>query len=769
MAKKRRSPGKRSENQQERPEGVLPDRRVFERTMRELVAGLDERRREETPLDRAQEVMYQAFEAKGAARVRLARKALEISPDCADAYVVLAEQAAAPEEARQYYEQGMAAGERALGKQAFEEHAGHFWGVIETRPYMRAREGLAQCLWAAGRREEAAGHYRELLRLNPEDNQGARYCLVTLLLDLDRDEDLRRLLAEYEDDGSAVWAYTRTLLAFRQGGESSQAKQMLAKARKVNKHVPDYLLGHKQLPDEQPPYISPGREDEAANYAGSNRRAWLNTPGAISWLRKTLDLPLPKPPPRRRPSWPELRLALWRLPQQDEAWQVDAAPSATGSSGEGEAASGWTVLVASRAGRQLVCLEVLDSQPRPGDVWDVLTDAMRKPRGVEPCRPATIEVRQKAFQTAWKAKLKQIDVQCVLSETLDVIDALQEHVQGQIAADRIAVDHSAAAAPEDSADLLALPQEPGDVWQADLRAMPNWIVGEGQPYRPWVAMVVSRTEDLVLAHQMSPRRPPAEWLWEAVFQAVRRPAMGNPHRPGTIEVASDEQREALLPHLQRAGIACVVPERLEFLDLVLQDMVQHFAPDGGLPAILDVPGMEAAQVAGFYAAAAEFYRRRPWQRVPSDTPIKVECDKFESGPWYAVVMGQSGVQQGVAIYEDLAALLRMITGGGSEEENSRTMSALSLMFSEAFEIPVRDLDAAERHGWPIAGPEAYPLVLRINPGLATRPPLVWELELLEGCLSAIPEFLAEKKAVSVKTVATASGELTVRLSWVGEE
>ena len=70
--------------------------------------------------------------------------------------------------------------------------------------------------------------------------------------------------------------------------------------------------------------------------------------------------------------------------------------------------------------------------------------------------------------------------------------------------------------------------------------------------------------------------------------------------------------------------------------------------------------------------------------------------------------------------------------------------------------------------WAVTGPEAHPLVIRINPGRVMRPPLVWELELLEGCLLAIPEFLAEKNAALVKTVAAASGELTVRLSWVGE-
>ena len=80
---------------------------------------------------------------------------MEISPDCADAYVLLAEHAKTADEAQNLYEQGVAAGERALGREAFAEHEGHFWGVLETRPYMRARQGLAQCLWEAGRRREA--------------------------------------------------------------------------------------------------------------------------------------------------------------------------------------------------------------------------------------------------------------------------------------------------------------------------------------------------------------------------------------------------------------------------------------------------------------------------------------------------------------------------------------------------------------------------------------------------------------------------------------
>jgi hypothetical protein len=70
-------------------------------------------------------------------------------------------------------------------------------------------------------------------------------------------------------------------------------------------------------------------------------------------------------------------------------------------------------------------------------------------------------------------------------------------------------------------------------------------------------------------------------------------------------------------------------------------------------------------------------------------------------------------------------------------------------------------NAAEKHGWTVAGPEAYPMVIRINPGLAMRPPLVWELELLEGCLRTIPDFLTGEKGIAL-------GEPPMRLSWVGK-
>ena len=82
---------------------------------------------------------------------------------------------------------------KGVGPKAFQEHVGHFWSLLETRPYMRAREGLASKLWTMGRRDEAIKHLQDMLRLNPGDNQGVRYTLAGWLLAEGRDEELARL------------------------------------------------------------------------------------------------------------------------------------------------------------------------------------------------------------------------------------------------------------------------------------------------------------------------------------------------------------------------------------------------------------------------------------------------------------------------------------------------------------------------------------------------------------------------------------------------
>lgn len=232
--------------------------------------------------------MYDAFDEENPRRrVELARQALQVSNDCADAYVLLAEESAEePEEAKKLYEEALRAGERALGEQTFTEEEGRFWGILETRPYMRARHGLALCLWMLGNEKEAAGHYRRMLELNPNDNQGVCEQLATALVELGHDEELGELLERYTDDGGATWAYTRALWTFRQQGESERANAALQAAIQTNPFVPQYLLGQKELPATGPELIQMGGESEALEYCVQAVRGWLQTPEALQWLQQ---------------------------------------------------------------------------------------------------------------------------------------------------------------------------------------------------------------------------------------------------------------------------------------------------------------------------------------------------------------------------------------------------------------------------------------------------------------------------------------------------
>jgi tetratricopeptide (TPR) repeat protein len=632
MARKRRPEGDGPRRRRARPTAPenfpdLPDRRTLERALRQLVGRADPG----TPQGQAEELVAQAFEEGDPQKqVDLARRALELWPDGADAYVLLAENAGSRKDALRLYQQGVEAGERALGPEVFARDAGHFWGLLETRPYLRARLGLAHALWTAGRRPEAVEHLRDLLRLNPNDNQGVRYTLAGYLLFLDRDDDLARLLRHYPEEGTAAWAYTQALLAFRQGGDSPAARQLLQQAIKTNRHVPDYLLGRKFPPPERPASYRPGDDSEALQYLGGFLAGWKSTPGAIAWLRahdpKTQQRKALRPHPRGP------------LPM----------------------VKGWL-----------------------------------------------------------KRKLSQ---------------------------------------------------EP-DVWQADARPMANVIQIAGERVRPWVVLVISPSNDLVLAHALLEEEPGAASLWDTLVQAMQNPAAGEPHRPTALQVQADERWESLRPHVEEVGIELVTGETLDHFSRVFADLSEHVAGKPP-PGLLDVPGVRPEQVARFYRAAADFFRQAPWRAVGYEAAIRVKCSKYQSGPWYAILMGQSGLTTGLALYEDLENLRAARERPADYRENARQSVATTVLFGEEVDLPLADVEAARRYGWEVARPDAWPLVLHKERGLAHRPPLAWEVELLEGCLRAIPEFVRRRPqddpSEEELTVPAAAGELKISLAWVPE-
>lgn len=255
----------------------------------------------EDPLVRAQTRCFDAMEAATeSTRLARAAEALEISPLAADAWGLLA--GAAPEGsplALLLWRQAVAAGTLAIGPLALSLEPGEYWGVLETRPHMRARAGLAMELWRQSERAAAIAEVAELLRLNPNDNQGLRYALSDWLLAEHRDAEAAALHERYAGDASAAWAYAAALLSFRRQGAGAPADAALAAAIEANRHVAAVMLG-RERPAEGQGFYTFGSPEEAAWVAAGALPAWTATEGALGWLGEHLA-DAPQPRPRRGP------------------------------------------------------------------------------------------------------------------------------------------------------------------------------------------------------------------------------------------------------------------------------------------------------------------------------------------------------------------------------------------------------------------------------------------------------------------------------------
>lgn len=463
--------------------------------------------------------------------------------------------------------------------------------------------------------------------------------MAEFLLNLDRDEELGRLFEQYSEEGSALWSYTRALLAFRRQGDTAESRRLLKMAKGANRHVLEYLLGRKLVPGRQPDYYTPGKESEAIVYAGQFLLGWKSTPGAVAWAggqRQSV------PPPPTSPS------PLSLSPQgsrPNERYESDG---------------------------QL--LKLLKSLP----------------------------TRQ-------------------------------------------------------------------TVWEADCRPMPSWIQEGDQEVRPWWIVIAEEKHGTVLGQEIRSDPPPVALLWDTLVRTLQFPLVGKPYRPMEIYVRPGLGWESFEGSLDELGIRLVTTDHLDLVDFLQSELTQHLSLQREL-GLLDVSGVTPKQLASLYESAALYFQEAPWRKLGYEVPIQIACNKFRSGPWYGIVMGQMGQTLGLTLYENLELLQRLLEGELSEEENLRFTVATTVIFGGPSEIPVADLDAAERHGWKVAGPDAYPWFFHKERGMTTHPPLAWQLELMEACLRTIPDFIQRRgqddPTQEVMPVTLASGTLEMTLAWI---
>ena len=247
-------------------------------------------RGKQMPREQAQDLAWQAMEYCGHdddKAAKLCREALGIYPECVDALHMLADiESQWQRDFTAGIRKAIEAGRRELGEEFFRENKGHFWGLIETRPFMRAMGALAEAL--AGNEyhlDEAIAVHKEMLDLNPNDNQGIRYGLLGCYLAKKRYHDAQALLEQYLDEVSAFFLWGKVLLDYATEGEA-KASESLREARKENPQVEKYFFPRKQKPRERLECYSPGDESEALACAQLLHVAWKAHSAARKWLQQ---------------------------------------------------------------------------------------------------------------------------------------------------------------------------------------------------------------------------------------------------------------------------------------------------------------------------------------------------------------------------------------------------------------------------------------------------------------------------------------------------
>jgi len=237
----------------------------------------------ETPFDRADNLCYAAIDTYGRRRIQLARQALQEDPTHTEATLLLAESIFDTNRKIELFSEAVQNGE-AQCTELMETEAGHFWDISETRPFLRAKYGLAFALVSDGQVNEALTQFRDILRLNQNDNLGVRYEIIPLLLSQDKEKEAVEILNQYPEE-TGNWLFLKAQVEFRREGSSGRSAQKALKiAINFNPHVVELLMA--EHPPMMPEHYALGSPEEAAIIIEEQLDSWSESEGFIEWMFK---------------------------------------------------------------------------------------------------------------------------------------------------------------------------------------------------------------------------------------------------------------------------------------------------------------------------------------------------------------------------------------------------------------------------------------------------------------------------------------------------
>ncbi len=198
------------------------------------------RKREESD-----DLLFEAYEEPIKSKaIKLAKRALEINPNNIDAENFITKFETNTIKKLKKYEDTLNKERINLEKEDMfnEENKGIFWGLMETRPYMRTKHCCMLTLMELGRYNEAIKQGEELLELCESDNLGIRYLIVGLYTLLEKFNECEKIYNKYLDESNFM-LFPMAIMYYKMG-DYRKCKKLLKQIKEQNVYILDYLIGN---------------------------------------------------------------------------------------------------------------------------------------------------------------------------------------------------------------------------------------------------------------------------------------------------------------------------------------------------------------------------------------------------------------------------------------------------------------------------------------------------------------------------------------------
>lgn len=667
-----------------------------------------------------------------------------------------------PEKRLELLEKAVSIGKEQLQRE-FQTGVGFFWGIIETRPYMRARLTLIHTLLTLGRPEEAISHMEDMLRLNPNDNQGIRWLLLEWYCNMNWLDKAGELLARYPDDSSVYMMCTKVCLDFQASGRSEALTEELRTILNENPYLAPKLLSQIEVDPHEPESVIVGSEEEADSYCRMFRALWKSTPEALPWLKSVAEEMEVEDSDLTPEDLSELVADVMSeavsLPSCKETWFCDLELI----DGEGnwlddkvdidadKPADDWLLTLLHVEGNEPIRIEPGEYPLDTNGLLIELCEGMISPSDEDPRRPKSIVFSDAAVQKIMEPRLKQLKIRSEFSaEPPDVIRFLRAQRKKNLNG------------PFPLEEILEIEQDPVTVWEIDWRQVEMWIPHPetDEPVRPWLVLVGSPELGIILAQNLSPDQPTCEVIRQTLAQAILQPMQTEPLRPATLLVRQLSHKLELGETSQQIGCEIRVGE-CRLVEFVLQSYREHQAGRGPkFGAMIQQAGVTPELMEDFFKASAEYFKSRIYTRVRPEMTVQIACKELMPTTYSAVTMGQMGQEIGLMLFDSPKIVRDMFRSQNSSDQNARKISGIGYSIDTVDRLHPEDAAAAEQFGWPVPSSESWPTVYRVDKG-KPREINADELKFTVVAIRAAQQLLSGTRTEATLDIPLQSGKVTV--------